>query len=274
MKAYTEYVTTFIDVLGFKNLVAEKSAEEIGAILSRLQTMTEGSEYEKLVMGRGTIAFSDSIVRTSALAMPSGDAARYGILFHELLSLVHAQMDLIARHGVFLRGAVSIGQAYHEGTTIFGPGLIRAYETESELALFPRVILDPVVLKKYTEEGSTLKAGHHSLKQDTEYVSKLIREDADGVWFVDYLKAVASELDEPEAYPGVVLRHKEAILEAAKGQGALNKVSQKYNWLARYHNRVAEEIGAGYFGENGVAMERVLITPKEMLTLTALTGGQ
>src|SRR5258708_10156609 len=123
MKQYSDHVITFIDILGFKNLVANESAETIGAVLGRLQEMTQSSDYERLVMGRGTIAFSDTIVRASALQTPSGDAARYGILFHELLNLVHAQINLILNHGVFLRGAVSFGKAFHEGTMIYVPGL-------------------------------------------------------------------------------------------------------------------------------------------------------
>ena len=211
-RQYSEHLVTFIDILGFKELVRKESAERIGNVLGLLQEVTKSSEYERLVMGRRTMAFSDCIVRASALRTPSGDAARYGILFHEALNLVHVQVNLILRHGVFLRGAVSIGPAFHEETTIYGEALIRAYETESKLAIFPRIVIDSDILRQYAAEGNLLKADHHTVAQDSEYVRNLLREDADGVWFVDYLKAIEPELDRPEAYPDVLVSHKNAII--------------------------------------------------------------
>jgi hypothetical protein len=70
-REYSDHVVTFIDVLGFKNLVNGRSAEEVGQVLTLLQEMTQSTEYERFVMGRGTVAFSDSIVRASALQTPS-----------------------------------------------------------------------------------------------------------------------------------------------------------------------------------------------------------
>ena len=269
-RQYSEHVVTFIDILGFKELVKRESAESIGNMLGRLEKVTDSGEYERLVMGRRTIAFSDAIVRASALQTPSGDAARYGILFHELLNLVHAQVDLIVYHGVFLRGAVSIGLAFQEGTVIYGEGVIRAYETESELAIFPRIIIDPEVFRQYAVEGNLLKAHHHTVAQDSEYVGELVREDADGVWFVDYLKAVEPELKNDADYPRVLTAHRDAIIRASRGQGELNRVSQKYNWLARYHNQVVSELSDEYFVGHGARRDQFLITPAEMPSLTVL----
>ena len=50
----------------------------------------------------------------------------------------------------------------------------------------------------------------------------------------------------------------------------MNRVSQKYNWLAHYHNQVVKEIGEEYLVGRAVKREQLLITPAEMPSLMAL----
>jgi hypothetical protein len=46
--------------------------------------------------------------------------------------------------GYTIRGAVTSGKLFHEGSIIiFGPALVRAYELERHMAVYPRIIIDP-----------------------------------------------------------------------------------------------------------------------------------
>jgi len=57
------------------------------------------------------------------------------------MSLVHVVDLRLAR-----RGGVAIGDIYHDDEAVFGPGLVRAYDIESNVAKFPRIVVDQEVL--------------------------------------------------------------------------------------------------------------------------------
>lgn len=48
-----------------------------------------------------------------------------------------------ALKGFLLRGGITIGEIVHDGECVFGPALNRAYELESQIAKYPRFVLDP-----------------------------------------------------------------------------------------------------------------------------------
>jgi hypothetical protein len=55
-------------------------------------------------------------------------------------------MQVIASwSGLLIRGAITIGDIVHDDSIVFGPALNRAYELESQQAIYPRIILDPDV---------------------------------------------------------------------------------------------------------------------------------
>ena len=64
-----------------------------------------------------------------------------GLLWWELLDLVHAQPELV-REAVLLRSGLTIGNVFVDSAITFGPALIRAFERENDVAVSPRVIVD------------------------------------------------------------------------------------------------------------------------------------
>jgi len=84
--------------------------------------------------------------------------------------------------------------------------------------------------------------GNHGIKEDLEYVGKLLRESDDGFYFVDYLKGCRSELQDPvSGFAPRLKAHAAFITSAAKSVTEFTTVKQKYAWLARYHNLVVDE---------------------------------
>lgn len=51
-----------------------------------------------------------------------------------------------ATRGFYIRGGVAVGDIIHDDEVVFGPGLNRAYELESKIAKFPRIVVDQEVL--------------------------------------------------------------------------------------------------------------------------------
>ncbi len=108
-----------------------------------------------------------------------------GLLYWELLDLVHVQAELV-REGVLLRGALTIGDIFIKDAITFGPALIRAYELESTVAITPRVIIDPLVFI-LLEQYPALRG--NPIEDEMQYLCRVLKKDRDGVWFIDYLRA-------------------------------------------------------------------------------------
>jgi hypothetical protein len=45
-------------------------------------------------------------------------------------------------NGILVRGGIAKGQLHHTAKVVFGPALIEAYRLESQIAKFPRILLD------------------------------------------------------------------------------------------------------------------------------------
>jgi hypothetical protein len=85
------------------------------------------------------------------------------------MDLVHLQGELI-NNSICIRGGVTLGEVHFDQNTLFGPGVVRAYELESNYANFPRIVVDPVLINQFTND-SRLTSSHNSLAEETAYIS-------------------------------------------------------------------------------------------------------
>jgi hypothetical protein len=238
-KLYRSCVITFLDILGFRDVVAKRSAKEIDDMLTLLQQGAARDPALAKELSQKTITFSDSVIRTVEINSKGNREARTGILFHEIIDLVHVQLEL-AYLGIFLRGGVTIGDMRIHSNRYFGPGFIRAYELESKYALYPRIVIDPRVLREL-EKNKLLRSSHNSIEDEIGTIRKLLRRDADGLWFVDYLRAAQHEIDEPDAFGDFLQTHKERVTKNATALKEDHPAAGKMLWLAHYHNAITHE---------------------------------
>lgn len=238
MAVYDLAIITFFDILGFKETVKKSDRDKITQMLDSLghiatDYVEPDDEYAPQV-----VTFSDSVIRTHSI---DNQPRRIGILFLEILGILWAQMELSFR-GMLIRGAMTIGEVASSPNRIFGPGLVEAYELESQIAQYPRIIVSSKALRML-DESDILIAEHHSRQTEKEYVKDLLRLDSDGVWFIDYLRRCESEIDDPHNY-GILLRnHRDLITRSLRSAriSALDK--HKYAWLAQYYNGTVGELG-------------------------------
>ena len=196
--------------------------------------------------------FSDSVVRVRPYDTEYND----GSLFHEILDLIHVQIEL-ANRGIFVRGGLTVGDMYQDRDILFGPAMVRAYDLETSFANYPRIVIDPEVFAAFVSD-KRLRSDGHDLKQETKYVRSMLRQGDDGLYFIDFLGASRDEMDEPEGFPDLLAKMKSMIVgNANAGKGNL-RIVQKYLWLARYLNIVASEY-------SDCAMDpKILITGKDI----------
>lgn len=222
---YETCIVTFIDILGFRDIVAKSSAAEISAMLTLLRKTTEISEVPQARSEVDYYAFSDSIVRVRRIS--NSVVETIGV---EANDIGLAQLDL-AHRGVLIRGGLTVGQVYSDGRSIFGPAMIRAYDLESKDAISPRVLIDPQVVQS---------AGISKLiasKKIAGLIGNMLSEPlSDGV-VIDYLSVALDELDEDADVLEMLKRHKEVIEAGLIATSGVERVRAKYEWLFRYHNR-------------------------------------
>ncbi|BDE73457.1 MAG TPA: hypothetical protein PK306_02720 [Aquabacterium sp.] len=260
---YRRSLITFIDILGFKHLIQTSTDAQITEKLATLRRFSATEDDED---GEGfepkVIQFSDSIIRIRPLEGASNKSFPYGLVFHELHDLVLLQGELI-KHGICLRGGIALGDVHFDAQTVFGPGFVRAYELESGFANFPRIVVDPEVLNDLMTD-ERLRAQHHGVADEVDAIRKLVRKDADGIFFVDYLHAFLTELDEPESQPDVLRDHKQLILNGMGNARGLNTVPAKYLWLANYHNGLVRSLSRKWYQHYDLTLADLEISSKEM----------
>lgn len=250
--AYQNCIVSFIDILGFSQLVEALPPQKIHEAISRLQHATEPMQLEdeqhmQLAYDSGQVnptfsqSLSDSVVRASILEPAA--VSREGVfyprdgLFFELHDLLIAQLALVD-HGILVRGGITIGKLYvnsEANTPFFGPGMVRAYKIESVEAVFPRLVVDHCLLTEYLD-GHPLLAQSEPGEDDVAELRSMLRTGEDGTVFLDYLSAAPSSWSTFAGYLNFLHRHRDLVQSRLDDDRLPGRVRRKFLWLANYHN--------------------------------------
>ena len=228
---YTSSLVTFFDILGFRNRVMTHPAAEMHEILHVLQESANVDRSQPT--DPRMVAFSDNIVR--AVPIPDAETLPANTLLGELIDVLYAQLTL-ALMGVFVRGGMSVGGLYVDEAKIFGPGLVRSYDLETNFATYPRVVLDPDLIGRVAAsdvaEGTRISVDQLTVRGD------------DGVFFGDYLNLLAVAF-EPDEMHAKIVEHKAAIISNVESlpAGSFSRAKLMFTWLARYHNAFCGRVG-------------------------------
>ena len=153
------------------------------------------------------------------------------------MDLVHICNDLLGI-GIPVRGGITVGKLIHDELKCFGPAMVEAYKIESEIAVFPRVIIKPKVMEydlKRPGEANTVA-------YEAEFLRGLIKRDSrDEQIFLDYMKQ-SQEFDTPEMYYEYVRKTREFIIENLDKYATDKELLRKYKWLKRYYNKTIKSV--------------------------------
>ena len=112
-KTYTDGIVTFLDLLGFRDLLAKESPEELSRIMEIFRSQgnpkTGGDEDESVDQMFEYAALSDCFFRATDVSHEMNATHPSGHFFHELLSVVFIQCRLL-REKLLIRGAITCGQ--------------------------------------------------------------------------------------------------------------------------------------------------------------------
>lgn len=256
---YEPCVISFIDLLGFRSLLESRSAAEIHGLLRQLERFTRPPEEPlprsmdevRLHSRAFAFAMSDAIVRVRAYDTQYHD----GAFFWELYDLLHAQIGLI-NNGVIIRAGVAVGDAYvglNGQGPLFGPALVRAYEIESQEAIYPRIMVDERALAEHARDPR-LRGEQNAIEYERQAVESLLATGEDGVRYIDYIRASRSEFEDLRSWFGFLSRHA-SLVRNGLAQLGNSRVIRKYEWLARYHDRCVVELREEAASSDAVARE-------------------
>lgn len=233
---YSPHLITYIDILGFRELIKERSPNFISHAIRQVIEATEPVEMEREENQENYIKFSDLIVHTVPILSPANRKYRDGIVFKEIYGLATAQAILVGE-GLLLRGSVTIGMLERTYGVLFGPGIIAAYELEREQAQFPRIVVSNDLIGALKNEPLLTS---HPYEEEMKYINKFIKRDDDGVVFVDYVGAMQDEGADPGDWLDFLRTHQKFVEQnIAKFEGQ-KRVLSKYLWLKKYHNAVVQ----------------------------------
>ena len=223
-KDYKEYYVAFLDILGFKGMVNNKTCAEIYELFECIKADShtnisfnceEIAAFEKIQYK----IMSDSIVLYVDASM---DDAFFALLF----ACQTLQMCLLDREvPVLIRGGIAYGSLFSEADIIFGKGLTEAYFIESNIAKYPRIVFS----------NSLLEQGGVKRNKISRKIEKLVlASDNDGLNFVNFLSvARMARFGDMKQYLEKILNMCESVLNTSYDLS----LREKYLWLK---NKVLE----------------------------------
>ncbi|MDY8026143.1 hypothetical protein [Paenibacillus polymyxa] len=116
--------------------------------------------------------------------------------------------------GWLVRGGISIGELFIDETMVWGEALLKAYDLESNSAIYPRILLDSNLLPQIGPD---------------EELTEFVRKDFDNLCFLNYLYI--------QHFGGQFLKNGfQMMLDELNGRYS-ERVYQKLCWHMNYVNR-------------------------------------
>lgn len=140
------YYLAYMDILGAKKYIESEESEnylnKVQKLYAEAIGMINSNSKEGYHKNNKLKIFSDNIV----LAIPQIEY--FGETINEINScnilIFAAFFQIVAlKYSFLVRGGISVDNLYIDNDFVFGKALIQAYKLESEIGLYPRIVIDP-----------------------------------------------------------------------------------------------------------------------------------
>lgn len=221
-----------IDILGFSQMIMESCGKGYGNELLKEISYLINKNKQCIIpnkYSRGKIKiYTDNMI----VGYPINDDGEEEL--NEIFDNVSEYQFNLSLEGLFVRGGISVGDFYINDDIVFGPALLDAHHTESELACYPRIVLDDKTVKKLKKYMKDYDGAPQQSK---------ILMDSDGQLFLNYLNTIFkyytkcnNEYEFEVVKINLLFRHKLKIEEMLNLHKENIRVWDKYVWIANYHN--------------------------------------
>ncbi len=254
-------ICTFIDILGFKDLVkrTDSDPEFANQIFDSLRLINNSNELlndpklksivrfvleqnaetkiDSIIPRKSSdkikgISFSDSLIISSE---PNLEGWLNHILV--IILLVHRLLEL----GFLIRGGMAVGNLLQEQKVVFGSGLVRAYDLESKVSNYPRITVSDEAFKNLI-----------NIEPAPGALTKFFVSDFDGILILDYLEEpalrIASYKDKETNWEGMLETNRKYATRIEIARNSIDaiiqnnktndyKILSKLRWIAMNMNR-------------------------------------
>lgn len=217
------YAIAYLDLLGTTAKINNKhDFVHLNELYRIYDLAVQLSENERISNTRyreiRTKIFSDNIVIAIPLRSTPKNKVEDIRCLLDFVSLF--QNNAVIHHSWLIRGGITIGELFMDKLMIWGKGLIRAYKLESELAFYPRIILDQEIVASVDQF-------------DNNYISK----DSDGFWFLNFLNHNKNVKYNYDFFKEMQSSYARMLTEMQGKDGIYpDKPYQKVQWYKNYAN--------------------------------------
>ncbi|MCE7065247.1 hypothetical protein [Dyadobacter sp. CY326] len=165
-------IVCFLDILGFSDLVNSYDEDLSSTVLQDIhESFSLAKKYllddtlniqdKELIRHLKYQSFSDNI----CISIPYFDnETDFKLNLGLLLRYVRSFQYLMMIKKFYVRGGISLGSFYSNESIIFSKGLVKAYQLESQKAIYPRIIIDPEIIHKLNSISVPLSDGDNLYK--------------------------------------------------------------------------------------------------------------
>ena len=172
---YEDKVVAFIDIMGVKKLIeqSQKPSDLLmySTIICNFQNFTMNGKIK-------IVSFSDCMYIISDKENINDLLSFISFLAHFLMfddSIKNSDYsDIDMNHCHKIRGGITYGKIYSIGNMVIGDAALRAYELESKIAVYPRILLDANTFNK-------------DILLEDHFSDSCVKDD-DGNFYFDYIQ--------------------------------------------------------------------------------------
>ena len=214
----TKHIVAYLDILGVEDSLSDNQNKIINTLNficeitnKNINTLNQMEIFPKIKKHM----FSDNIVFAQEIEGGVNEIQVFNFLLFISLFLHNS-----LQNGVLVRGGITIGELFINENFVLGNALVRAYKLESQIAIYPRIVLDFDVF------------GWLSLIQLKEF-SIPVGEDM--IFYIDACHIIYKPKEKAINYQKI----KEAILKTCKYKQDL-RIVQKHLWLMSRFNEYCD----------------------------------
>lgn len=214
----SQYIVAYLDLLGVTDRIRRDEGYQKIAMnkLHNLYTSVMDLASQIAIEGYQDIQFkifSDNIIIVKKL---SDQSDRRLLDIKCLLNCVSHFQCLSVEDGVgwLVRGGITVGELFLDEIMVWGKALLRAYNLESCVAIYPRIVIDR---EMFSETGAN------------EELSEYVLQDFDNMYFLNYLCI--------QHFGGQLLMNGFTMMRDELGGKFSESIYQKLCWHMNYVNK-------------------------------------
>lgn len=208
--ATRESIVAFVDMLGASKLINQRENESLNDAHYVCRYITDylkpfADEVNLLKVKPDFRIFSDNIVISAPVEQGNLALSFLSVILH--VGIIQNYFLMI---DIPTRGGIAIDGFYSDHIMLWGKALVTAYELENSAAIYPRVVIQPLLIERLDNDSSNFKH---------------LKKDVDGLYYVDYLKMLSRDQ----------LPHFVSVCDKIISESQSNiRVIQKIEWLKNY----------------------------------------